>query len=165
MNMRISPMSLVSEGRYLTKDEQEELLAYAAALPKKIRYADLLEQKEGVIIGNLTEEMKRRYPNFAKFHDQAWGKCQRDTSLVLRYDVQAMVFDDMKMLDDKLLYWLRTILSASNMTPKFVSDCYTILRDQVKAEVSAEAFAALQPYLQRNIDVLSDFPEPATPAV
>jgi hypothetical protein len=165
MQTRLSKLATLSEGRYLTRDEQQDLLGFASALPQRVKVAELVEQKEDGIVRALTEEMKRRYPNFPKYHDQAWAKCNRDVTLVLRYDVQAMVFDDMKMLEDKVLYWLRTILAASNFTPQFVRDCYTILRDLCRQQLPPDAYRALEPYLERNISVVSDFPEPVTPAV
>jgi hypothetical protein len=158
-------LSTQAEGRYLNREEQQKLLGFANALPQRFKASAAIEQKEDAIVRAVVDELKQRYPNFPKYHDQGWAKCYRDVQLVLRYNVQAMIFDDMKLLEDKLLFWLRTILAASNFTPQLVRDTYTLLRDNCRSQVPGDAFSLLEAYLQRNIDVISDFPEPANPAV
>ena len=39
------------------------------------------------------------------------------------------------------------------------------LRDKCRERLSAETFARLEPYLERNVQVLADFPEPAVAMV
>ena len=109
--------------------------------------------------------MSKRYPNFTKYHDQGWARCYRDVQLVLRQDVQSMLLDDVRSLDDKILLWMRTTLAANNLTPGFCRDAFSLLREKLQDHLGAEEFDLLRPYLDRNIDVLSDFAEPATPAV
>jgi hypothetical protein len=154
-----------SEGRYLTADEKRSLLDFAAALPDRLRAAEEVERHEDAAIRQTLDEIRRRFPGFETAHDQAFAKGYRDLQLLVRFDVQAMIAGDATLLDDKVLYWHRAILSASNMTPKFVRQTYTLLRDQFEERLSAEAFAALRPYFDRNVSVLSDFPEPTVAAV
>jgi hypothetical protein len=85
--------------------------------------------------------------------------------MVLRADVQAMIFDDRGQLDGRLLYWMQTMFAANNYTPQFVRDCFGMLRDRLREELPAEDYDLMRPYLDRNVEVLSDFPEPTTPAV
>lgn len=165
MTTRLAKLAAAAEGRYFTADERQQLLGFAAALPERLRHADAVEPKEDAVLRATIEELRGRYPNFHRFHDQAWAKCYRDLQLILRFDVQAMVLDDATWLDDRVLLWLRSILASCNFTPKFVRDTYEALRDQARKLLPADAYEALRPYLQRNVDVLSDIPEPATPAV
>src|SRR5947209_7898511 len=108
-------MMRTSEGRYLTADEKRELLDFAAALPGRFRAAEEVEQHEEAVIRQTLDEVRRRYPGFDKLHDQALAKCHRDLQLLVRYDVQAMITGDATLLDDKVLYWHRAILAASNL--------------------------------------------------
>lgn len=165
MNMKLATITAQAEGRYLSRDEQQQMLDYAQSLPERFRIATQIEQKEDGVLRATVEDIRRKYPNFSKYHDQAWTKCYRDMQLVVRYDVHAMILDDAKYVEDNILYWLRTILAGSHFTPGFVRDAYTFLREHFRRELSSDAFDGIEPYLTRNIEVLSDFPEPATPAV
>jgi len=154
-----------SDGRYLTREEQEHVLAYCQSMPKRLQASAMVEQKELEIVHTVIEAMKRRYANFANLHDRAWEKGQRDVQLVLRYNVQGMIMDDFDMASDKLLFWFRTIVASTNMTPQFVRETYTFLREACKQKLPADIYSLLAPHLERTIEVMSDFPEPHRPAV
>jgi hypothetical protein len=165
MNSQLTQLAFAADGRYFSGDERNQLVSFANAMPKRVAAADAVAQKEDAVIRAVIEQMQQRFPNFAKHHDQAWARQFRDVQLVLRADAQAMIFDDLRRLDDKVLYWLRTVFAASNYTPGFVRDCFESLRDQLRSKLNRDEFDLLQPYLNRNVEVLSDFPEPAVPAV
>jgi hypothetical protein len=164
MNSRFSKIAQAADGRYFSAEERQTFRSFADSLPQRIGAAEAVEQKEEAVIRTVLEQLQQRYPNFAKYHDQAWARQFRDVQLVLRAGVQAMVFDDVHRLDDKMLYWLRSMFAASNYSPRFVRDCFESLREQMKASLKHEDFDLLRPYLDRNIEVLGDFPEPAAPA-
>jgi hypothetical protein len=165
MNAQLTQITRDADGRYLTADERAAFLDFADSVPRRFRAADAAQQTEEGAVRGVVEEMTKRYPNFAKYHDQAWARCFRDVQLVLRQDVQSMLLDDVRSLDDKILLWLRTTLAANNLTPGFCRDAFSLLRDRLKDSLGAEDFDLLRPYLERNVEVLGDFPEPATPAV
>ena len=165
MNSRLIKITHDANGRYLTAEERAAFLEYADSVAQRFQAADAVEKVEEAAVRGVVEEMTRRYPNFAKYHDQGWAKCFRDVQLVLRQDVQSMLLDDVRSLDDKILLWLRSTLAANNLTPGFCRDVYSLLRDNLQGHLGADDFNLLRPYLDRNVDVLSDFAEPATPAV
>jgi Phycobilisome protein len=76
-----------------------------------------------------------------------------------------MLSGDLKVLEDKALFYLRSILAAYNVTPQFAREAFGRLRDRCREQLAAETFARLAPYLERNIQVLADFPEPAVAMV
>jgi Phycobilisome protein len=165
MNARLNQIMHDANGRYLTAEERDVFLAYADSVPRRFHAADAVAKVEEGAVRAVVEEMTKRYPNYAKYHDQGWAKCFRDVQLVVRQDVRSMLLDDVRSLDDQILLWLRTTLAANNLTPGFCRDAYSLLRDKLKDHLGAEEYDLLRPYLDRNIDVLGDFPEPATPAV
>ncbi|MBL8800187.1 MAG: hypothetical protein JNM56_40265 [Planctomycetia bacterium] len=154
-----------TDSRYLTAAEQEQVLALCAAMPKRLQAAKLVEQHETELVNLALTEMKKRYTNFANLHDRAWEKGFRDMQLVLRYNVQGMLMDDLEMAADKLLYWLRTMVASAGMTPRFMRDTYTFLRDACRQKLPADAYQLLEPHLNRTIEVLADIPEPHKAAV
>lgn len=154
-----------ADGRYLTRDEQTKLLAAASGLPARFDAAEQIEAKEDRVIRGVLEQMRERFPNFEQHHDQAWAKGYRDVQLVVRHAAQAMTFDDVSLLEDRVLIWLRTILAASNLTPGFLRETYELVRDGFRKELTPPAYALAEPYLQKCVDAMGDFPEPANPAV
>jgi hypothetical protein len=154
-----------SEGRYLSPDEREQLLAYARELPARLQAAEEVELFEGEILAAVVDDLRERYPRYEKLFPEAWDRCTHDVQFVLRYDVRAMLANDRRPLDDKALFYLRSILAAYNLTPQFTRDCFSSLRDQCRVRLSSEVYDFLEPFLDRNVEVLADFPEPLVAAV
>lgn len=164
MGMNIFHLIQETDSRYPTPEEEQQILAWAQSIPKRLQIARAIEQKEQALTKYVIESMKAKYPNFARLHDQAWDKAFRDIQLVIRYNVQGMLLDDMDIASEKLLLWLRTILASFNMTPQFVRETYEFLKQAIAQQVP-EAQELMEPHLNRTIEVLADFPEPVTPAV
>ena len=165
MNSEIRAIILDSEGRYLTSEEQEKLSDYMAKFKIRMGYVALIEDAEDAAVRYCIENTRKRYPNFDKYHDKAWAKAFRDVQLTTRYAAQAMLLDEPKILKDKLLYWLRTILSGLNFTPEFNRDTYTYLTEGFRQSLPPEVFSEFEPFLDLVVSIMSDFPQPATPAV
>jgi hypothetical protein len=165
MNSSLHDILRASEGRYLTPAEREQVLAFARELPARLQAAEETELFEADILAAIVESLRERYPRYEKLFPEAWGRCTHDVAFVLRYDVRAMLANDRRPLDDKALFYLRSIFAAYNLTPQFTRDCFTVLRDQCRERLSPEAFAFLAPFLDRNVQVLADFPEPLVAAV
>lgn len=165
MNTELWELVNASDGRYFTSDEEAKVLKFAQTLPARFQAAAKVKAAEEPIVKSVIERMKQLYPNMARYHAAGWEKAHRDVQLVLRYNVQAMVCNDLQALEDKLLFWLRTILKSVNLTPKFIADTYVLLTQSCRDALPAEAFQLLEPALSRTLSVLSDVPEPHTAAV
>lgn len=165
MNNKINTILLDSDSRYLTPEESSELLAYTTTFAERLEAVKLIEENEDAAVRFCIENTRKRYPNFDKYHGSAWAKAYRDVQLTTRYMAQAMLVDELSILEDKLLFWLRTILSGLNFTPEFNRDTYTYLKQGFRQTLPPETFAKFEPYLNRTIQIMSDFPMPATPAV
>ena len=165
MNNKMRAIFLESEGRYLTDDERTKLTDYMAGFQTRMGYAQLIEEAEDGAVRFCIDNTRKRYPNFDKYHEKAWAKAFRDVQLTTRYATQAMVLGDKKLLEEKLLHWLRTILAGLNFTPEFNRDTYTYLTEGFRQALPPEAFSEFEPYLDMIVEILSSFPQPATPAV
>jgi hypothetical protein len=165
MSTPLNDLLRQSEGRYLTPDEREQVLAYARDLPARVRAAEEVEAREADILAGVVDALRERYPRYERLFPNAWDRCAGDVRLVLRFDVRAMLAADPQPLEDKALYYLRSILAAYNLTPRFVGDAFALLRDECRGRLSPESFALLEPFLERNIHVLGDIPEPAVAVV
>lgn len=165
MNNRISQILVGSDSRYLTAEERQEVLDYTQGFPERIKIVAMIEENEDGAVRFCIDNTRKRYPNFDKYHLHAWAKAFRDVQLTTRYMAQALLLDDMALLEDKLLFWLRTILAGLNFTPEFNRDTYTYLKQGFRQALPPDVFSKFEPYLNRTIDIMSDFPAPATPAV
>src|SRR5687767_12066499 len=125
--MSLNELLRQSEGRYLTAEERERVLDYARDLPARVRAGEEVEAHEADILQAVCDELRQHYPRYERLFPSAWDRCARDLQLVLRYDVRAMLADDPRPLEEKALYYLRSILAAYNLTPQFARDCYTLL--------------------------------------
>lgn len=154
-----------SDGRYLTAEEREQVLRFARDLPARVQAGEDVERHEADLIAAAVAGLRDRYPRFERLFPSAWDRLADDLRLVLRADARAMIAGDVRVLEDKALFYLRSILAAYNVTPQFARDAFAALRDRCRDGLSAEAFARLEPFLERNVQVLADFPEPAVAMV
>lgn len=153
------------DSRYPTRAEEQEVLAYAQSVPRRLKAANAVQQIEMDLIQHSIEEMRQRYPRFVTLHDRGWEKSTRDMQLCLRYAVQGMLVEDLEMPKRKLFIWLGTIIKAMGMTTTFSRDSYEILRDVCRKRLGADDYGLLEPYLTQLIADMSSFIEPSRPAV
>jgi Phycobilisome protein len=153
------------DGRYLTPEERGRALAFAYALPQRVRAGEEVEVHEDAAVEATCTGLREAYPRFGRIHPQAWERLAQDLRLVLRADVRAMLADDPNAVEDLALNYLRSIWTAYQVTPTFGRDACQRLADHLRGALSAESFAALEPFLDRNRDVFGSIPEPAVAAV
>ena len=151
--------------RYPTADERDRLSEYAAGVRGRLAAVQELEAVEREVIEATLDRIRELYPNFTRYHAVGWEKGYRDLQLLLQYMAKAMLVDDVRLLDDQVLTWVRTIFKSLNFTPKFLRDSYTLLRESVRSGTKPRTFALLEPYLTHTIHYLSDIPEPTRPEV
>lgn len=154
MSTRLQNMARAAEGRYFTPDERRILREYAESVPQRLEAAERVEQNEESILAAVIEEIRQRRPEFATHRDQPWARLYRDLQLVLRSSTQALVCDDERLLDERVLYWLRSVAAASDVSPAFLGECYTALRERCRATLPESAFRLLKPLLERAVEVL-----------
>lgn len=165
MNSKIQQLILSSDSRYLSAEEKEQLTNYLDRTKRMLTLIGQIEEFEDTAVRFCIDSTRKRYPNFDKYHANAWAKAFRDVQLTTRYMAQALLLDDMKTLEDKLLFWLRTILAGFSFTPEFNRDTYTYLKQGFRQSLPPDVYDAFEPYLDRTIEIMSDFPNPAVPAV
>ncbi len=154
-----------SDDRYLDPTEQSEILGYATSLPSRVDAMRQVERVEAEAIREAVDQIRRRYPRFEMFHERGWEKTIRDSTLILRQIVQSMLVDDSEVGEDKLYVWIRTIFSSFNFTPAIIRETYVLLKESIQTRISREAFTLLEPHFNHAIEIMSDIPEPASPAV
>ena len=153
------------ENRYLTQQEESEILDYVNDLPQRFKAARELHKAESPASKKMVRRLRDKYPTLSDHHDDQWTKTYRDCQLILRVAAQAMILDDIRYLDEKVLFWMRTIMQSLDLTPELMSDTWTFLKEEVTGLMSPFAAEVFEPYLDRIIEVLSSIPEPAVARV
>ncbi|MDF1664328.1 MAG: hypothetical protein P1V97_21360 [Planctomycetota bacterium] len=151
--------------RPIRTEEVNTMISYAKSMALRLSVADALKSIEDEAIEETFAQLKRKYPQFNTLHFKAYEKGKRDMKMVLRYSFQAMLLDSPQYLNDRLLYWLRTMIGSGGLTPGFVRDTYSFFREALKAKMPAAQYEFMKPVLDNVVDVLPDFPVPANPRV
>lgn len=154
MNHTIQEIMSNAEGRYLSKNEQQQIRDYIQTFDARVKAASEVESKEREIIEGAMADLMQAYPDLnEKYHDPD-RKGREDYSLTLRYAALAMVKNDMRFLDEALLRWFRTILSGLGFSGQFLRDAYGGLQQQAKKQLTPESYALMEPYLTRVVEGL-----------
>jgi hypothetical protein len=149
MNKTINEIFANAEGRYISKNEQQQIKEYIDSLEARFAAAAELESKEKEIVDATTADVMRAFPDLTKKYEAPEAKSQEDLSLTLRYCALAMIRNDQQFLDDALLSWFKTILSGLGFSGQFIKDSYTALVENTKQRVEPQTWELLEPYLGR----------------
>lgn len=147
MNTSIEKLFLEAEGRYFTNSDIEKFTTYTQSIPQRLGAMKAIERVEGSILEGVIQEVWQRHPEFEKKHQYSREKCIRDVGYVLRYCALSMIRNDPSYLEEKLLFWLRTILHSFDFTQQFIDTTYSELLKQTERHLKTPHFQLVQPYL------------------
>lgn len=147
-------------GRYLKPEEYDALLRAEPYLAPRIAAARAAEAVQKEVLTATIEPIFRKYDFQSGRANYGPAKCYRDVGYVYSYCVFAMLCDDMAMLNDKLLLWLRTILQSlafpgGTKGLESIHATYSLLRKEMNRRVPPESAALLDPFFKAAEEVLS----------
>lgn len=151
--------------RFPSAAERDHLVNYATTIRDRQTALQEIEQIATAVVEDCMSKMKQAYPNIPRFHPNGFDRGYRDNRILLTYAAKCMYFDDMKLFDDQVLTWVRTLFKSFNFTPKFMRENFTLIRESVRKRAKPRSFALMEPYLNHLIEYLSDIPEPVRPEV
>jgi hypothetical protein len=168
-----------AESRFLN---EEELEFYLAEYPEGSAPAKASGEIKA-IANQITKKVITRiyeiYP-FESNHELAMPKCTRDVRYVIAYATLAMLMQDIDWFRDKLLIWMKTIIQsfgypdiAKGEKPYFedtevvehlgtlkshhksIYETYYAIREDMRSNLSEEAYNEIEPYITVALDVLA----------
>ena len=151
--------------RYPSPAERDELTKYGSTVRERMLAMLDVQRISMSAAEDCVTRIHLLYPNFNRYHASCREKGIRDLDMLLNYNAKMMYLDDMQLLNDQVLTWVRTLFKSFNFTPKFNRDTFTILRECVRKRVKASTYLLMEPYLNHTIDYMSDIPEPLRPEV
>ncbi|MCC5789369.1 MAG: hypothetical protein JJT75_07025 [Opitutales bacterium] len=177
----LADIFVACESRHLNEEEFETYLSVVPEFQSRANAAKEMKAKDGAVVRQTIKELYEIYP-YEKFHQIAMPKCIRDVRYVTAYATQSMLMGDPDWFRDKLLIWLKTILQSFqypdipkgttrrlNQEPealqmveslkpeqRSVYECYYKVKKDLHKELSSDAYAEMEAYLQISIDILSN---------
>jgi hypothetical protein len=159
MNTLLEDIRRTDPGRYLTPEEYDALLRAEPYLAPRIAAAKAAEAAQQDVLTATIETIFKKYDFQTGRANYGPAKCYRDVGYVYSYCVFAMLCDDMPMLHDKLLLWLRTILQSlafpgGTKGIDSIRATYSLLRKELNRRVPPESAALLDPFFKAAEEVL-----------
>src|ERR1043165_3288722 len=100
-----------AEARHFTDEELNDIVKVYPARAPQVATVRSVRHKDLPIINALVKEIFSEY-GYENAHELAYSKCTRDIRYVVIYATHAMLAQDPKWFDDRLLLWLRVILQS-----------------------------------------------------
>jgi len=146
MHDLLKQISADTPGRYLTEVELKQLEVDPYLRPR-VAAARLAREKEPIVLDKTLNVILRRY-EFEKKHGYGREKCYRDVGSVYQWCVFAMLCDDVSLLENKLLFWMRTVIQAFGFPGgnNSIRDTYSLLRKEMNKRVGGNEAELLDPF-------------------
>jgi hypothetical protein len=145
----------VEPGRYLTLEEEQRVLAEDPYLEPRLEAMRDARDFEKTIVGSAVDLVLRKY-EFEQRYETGRAKCMRDVGAVFRWSVYCMVIDDVTVLENKLLYWMRTVIQSFEFPGKnqSIQYAYTLLRKESARLLKPTTMQLLDPFLATAENIL-----------
>jgi hypothetical protein len=150
MLSQMQRLSFNVEGRYATDEELRFIPEYLKTYELRLQTYQKLQEIEQLVIEQLLEKIQAQDPSILR-SDTAdlTSKWRRDTLLVWRYSVAAVLMDDADTLRDRLLLWFETIVRALNIQ-KACYRTYTGMQEVIKQHLTPQQCSLFLPILELN---------------
>lgn len=152
---QLNQLSLAVEGRYATEQELKSLKNYFPTINARLSAYQKIRDGEAAIIDQLETRMREKQPNIFQMgeHDVT-AMYQRDTKIVLRIAMAAMLIDDLDRLRENILLWQRTIVKAFQIK-HIAALAYSTMPEIVEEFLTPEEYVFVKPILILNQTVFS----------
>ena len=142
-------------GRYLTTEEQDALLRESRYFEPRITAARDAQAHEAEVVKRAVDAVLKRY-DFRGRYTYGAEKCYRDVGQVYRWCAFAMLLDDRKMLEDKLLLWMRAIIQSLDFpgANESIRMTYKLLTDESRRALRPASFQLMEPFLRAAEEIL-----------
>ncbi|MFM2311484.1 MAG: hypothetical protein RLZZ04_760 [Cyanobacteriota bacterium] len=153
---QLEQLSLAAEGRYATPQELQALKDYFPTINPRLSAYQKLRDGEAEIIAKLEARMREKQPNiFQMGANDVTAMYQRDTTIVLRIAIAAMLIEDLDRLREKLLLWQKTIVKAFKVN-HIAALTHTTMPEIVEQFLTPEEYAVAKPIFILNQTVLGN---------
>lgn len=154
MLSQLRRLSYETDGRYATDEELRVIDQFTRSFYLRIQTYQRLQALEVQIVQQVYTRMQSLEPDlFLKGGADVSAKWKRDTIRVLRYSAIAMLLNDPDSLQERLLFWMRTIMKAFG-AERSCNVTYATMQDVIKQHLSPTEASLFCPILEMNRQVL-----------
>lgn len=150
MLSRLERLAIEVDGRYATDSELQFIIQYGQSYRARMGTYAKLQGLEATIVQTVYQKMRSLDPSlFMSGKEDVSAKWKRDTLRVLRYSAVAMLLDDPDGLQERLLFWLQTIMRAFG-AQRSCNITYEVMQEVVRQHLSAAEATLFCPILELN---------------
>jgi len=158
MHPQIERLFDEAEDRYLKPEELSVLTDYVESLPQRLEFYQQVRDRELDIMQPVADQLNAALPNE---NIKELERSVKNAILLLRYCAMAMLLNDERFVQDRLLNWLSQ-LAKTRKSQRIDAVLLDLLDAQLKQMFSANQLAMIQPSLALARDTLLDqSPSPA----
>lgn len=153
MSPQLAQLMTGAEGRYLTTSEMENVKEIMSGYEARMNVMKQLEMHEDYVVRTTIERVFHKFPQFHQERPNAYEKCVRDESLVIRYAAMAYVNQNADIFTEKVMYWMKTIVESMGFADVAIFTYETM--QTLVAEKLGDDAAGINQYLQMMVETLS----------
>lgn len=154
MLSQLQKLTQVADGRYATDEELRFVTDLALSFGVRLQTYQRLQVAESLIVQQVYARMRAKDPSlFSYGNDDVSAKWKRDTIRVLRYSAIAMLLNDPATLQERLLFWMQTIMKAFG-AQRSCETTYEVMQEVVTSLLTPEQAALFCPVLMLNQQLL-----------
>ncbi|CAN5350923.1 allophycocyanin subunit alpha [soil metagenome] len=157
----ITNIAFKAKSSYLNSRDRSDIENYLATTKARRAALDEVRRLTTPAVDKLINRMRAAYPQFTKFHNQAFEKGHRDMVLLTQMTANAMFLGEHDTLQDMFAEWYRTILKSVHMSPQFMNDTFTTWQEELQSTLSDESWSLMRPHVEYLSKYLTNVPVPA----
>jgi hypothetical protein len=158
MLSQLTRLSLEVDGRYATDEELLFLNDYMKSYSLRLQTYQKLQASEAAIVQQVLTKLRSLDQSLLKSGgEDISSKWKRDTIRVLRYSAIAMLLNDSDTLQERLLFWMQTVMRAFG-AQKSCDVTYQLMQVAVRQELTPLQASLFCPILELNRRLLGKCP-------
>lgn len=142
-----------ADGRYLTSDEMRPLENYLKTYKLRLETYHQISQQSDAIVLQALRRFARIHPDVIQKHGQ---RCRFDMGEVLRYMALSILRDDEFFFQEKMIFWLDTVLRAHHKQT-ICSTAYRYLQEALDETLSSAQCDLIRPYINLITESLQTY--------
>jgi Phycobilisome protein len=149
MLTQLERLSCEVDGRYASDAELQFLTDYVQSFDLRVQTYQKLQELEGTIVNQAYAKMKATDPSLfvGPNREDLVRKCHFDMVTGLRAVALTVLFSDPEALQERLLFWLQTMMRALGKE-RTCNVMYSVLQDVVKQQLSPAQSNLVCPILE-----------------
>lgn len=146
MITEIDSLIYQAEAEYLAQKDLGLFKTQVLYLEERLKIYEQIRDQEAEIFQHLANQIQTSFPDEPELKV---NRALKHWIMILRYCAMAMLANDSKYLEQRILEWLPEQIAAHQME-SLEQNLYGYLKKLLKKDLGNEQYAILQPYLEQS---------------